>query len=506
MDRQPSIGNQDNIQGQFPHMFSPWPIHFQPGPVQGIPYYQAYPGNSPFMQPNYSPMEDPRLIAGQNNGRRRHSMDSRHSNTESEMTDEVDPERDGAHTGGRRKKDRRSGQKSGMVVIRNINYITKAENSSDSGSQSDSASETNEDNKESVKTSKRRNSRKESLKKLDSSDRENTEHGKDADGGHWQAFENCLLRDVDDYRHAIDPDQFNLEKVNDMRRKKHMDSNDPLVFTEREVLEGQGSSSLDMHSISKGLTHMPKKSDNDLLLSARTGQSGDRWSGDDVQYLEVNGKRSGYRRAVGDDFITSKQESELSNAYPSSDKETSLGYSSNKLERKLFHDMNDDSYILEHRSIEVNDAGNVERNAIDMDYEIPIVRQNEEKSSDETNHISYEPHELSMLPERGAERGSMSYDPAFDYEMQAQAGSTLQNKNKEVVTDTKPGSKKLDKEAKSKVTPNNADKRKTGGPIRRGKTSKLSPLDEARARAESLRNYKADLQKMKKEKVLTCIL
>ncbi|KAK8464726.1 hypothetical protein PHAVU_010G067273 [Phaseolus vulgaris] len=506
MDRQPSIGNQDYIQGQFPHMFSPWPIHsppgalpvFQPCPVQGIPYYQAYPGNSPFVQPNYSPMEDPRLIAGQNNGRRRHSMDSRHSNTESEIMDEVDLERDGAHTGGQRKKDRRSGQKSGMVVIRNINYITKAENSSDSGSHSDSASETNED-KESVKTSKRRESRKESLKKLDSSDRENTEHGKDADGGHWQAFENCLLRDVDDDdRHAIDPDQFDLIKVNDIR-KRHIDVNDPLVFTEREMHEGQGSSSLDMHSISKGLTHMPKKSNNDLLLSARTGQSGDGWSGDDVQSLEVNGKRSGYKRAVGGDFITFKQESELSSAYPSSDMETPLGYSSNKLERKLFHD-NDDSYILEHRSIEVNDVGNVERKAIDMDSEIPIVRKNEEKSSDEINHISYEPHELSMLPERGAERGSMSYDPAFDYEMQAQAGSILQNKNKEVVTDTKPGSRKMDKEPKSKVTPNNADKRKTGGPIRRGKTSKLSPLDEARARAESLRNYKADLQKMKKEK------
>lgn len=31
-------------------------------------------------------------------------------------------------------------------------------------------------------------------------------------------------------------------------------------------------------------------------------------------------------------------------------------------------------------------------------------------------------------------------------------------------------------------------------------TNKPSPLDEARARAERLRNYKAALQKMKKEK------
>ncbi|KAK7391722.1 hypothetical protein VNO78_20141 [Psophocarpus tetragonolobus] len=505
MDHQPSVGNQDNIQGQFPpHMFPPWPIHsppgtvpvFQPYPVQGIPYYQAYPGNSPFMQSNYSPMEDPRLIGGQNNGRRRHSMDSRHSNTESEIQDEMDMEREGSHTGDRWKKDQRSSrQKSGMVVIRNINYITKAENSG-SGSYSDSASETDEDNKESVKTSKRRESGKESLKKLDSFDREETEHGKDADGGHWQAFQSCLLRDVDEDRHAIDQNQFDLEKPNDMRRKKHIAGNDPLVFNEREMHEVQGSSAIDMHSVSRGLTHMPKTSNDDLLLSARAGQSGDGWSGDDVQSLEVNGKRGGYRRAARDDFIISKQESKFGNAYPSSNIETSLGYSNNKLERKLFHDVNDDSYILEHRS----NTGNVERNAIDMDSEIPKVQHKEGKTSDEINCINYEPDELSMLPERGAERGSMSYDPALDYEMQAQAGGTLQNKNKEGVNDTKPGSKKFDKEAKSKLTPNNSDKRKTGGPIRRGKTSKLNPLDEARARAESLRNYKANLQKMKKEK------
>ncbi|MCI84003.1 dentin sialophosphoprotein-like, partial [Trifolium medium] len=63
-------------------------------------------------------------------------MDSRNSNNESESRshDEVDMEREGSQTGDRRKKTSRSGrQKSGMVVIRNINYITKTENSSGSG-------------------------------------------------------------------------------------------------------------------------------------------------------------------------------------------------------------------------------------------------------------------------------------------------------------------------------------------------------------------------------------
>ncbi|CAL5208204.1 unnamed protein product [Lathyrus oleraceus] len=485
-----SQGHQDHMHGQFPHhMFPPWPIHsppgalpaYQPYPVQGIPYYQTYHGNSPYMQQNYSPMEDPRLAAAQNMGFRRHSMDSRHSNTDSEayaveasksrLQDEVDVEREGSQTGDRRKKGSRSGrQKSGMVVIRNINYITKTENSSGSGSYSDSASETDEDidNPELVKTSKRRGSRKESLKKLNSSDKEETDHVKDADGGHWQAFQNCLLRDVDEDRHAIDHDQFGMEKVDDRRRKNHVSVNDPLVLNGREMHEVQGSRSID-----------------------------------DAQSLEANGRSGGYRRGASDDFIVSKQENQSGNSYPSSGLEitgSGLGYSNDNLQRKLFHDMNDDSYMLEHRSIQVNDAGNVERNMMDIDSEFPMVGQKKEKPLNGIDSLNYQLDVLSMMPERGAEGGSMSYDPALDYEMQAQAGGALQNKNKEVLADAKPGSKRPDKEPKSKTTPNSSDKRKSVGPIRRGKPSKLSPLEEARARAESLRNYKADLQKMKKEK------
>lgn len=518
MDRQPFVGQQDNVQGQFPHhMFPPWPVHsppgavpvFQPYPVQGIPYYPTYPGNSPFMQPNFPPMEDPRLIAGQNMGLRRHSMDSGHSNAESRLQDEVDMERGGSQTGDRRKKGSRSGrQKSGKVVIRNINYITKTENSSGSGSDSYSASEIDEDedNQESVKASKRRGPRKESSKKLNSSCEEETYHGKDADGGAWQAFQTCLLRDVDENRHAIDQDQFNTEKVDGTRRKKHV-VDDPLVFNEREMHQVQGSRTIDMHSISNGLIRMPKTSDDNLLLSVREGQSGGGWSADNAQSLEVNAKVGGYKRAAGDDFIIPKQESQSGNSHPFSDIESTsgLGYSNNSLQRKLFHEMNDDSYILEYRSVHVNDAGNVERNAIDIDSEFPMVHQKEEKPSNDINSINYQPDVLSMMPERGAESGSMSYDPALDYEMQAQGTGALQSKNNELSADTKPGSKRLDKEPKSKPTPSSSDKRKTTGPVRRGKNSKPSPLDEARARAERLRNYKADLQKIKKEKVLTYI-
>ncbi|KAL3030995.1 hypothetical protein AAZX31_02G004400 [Glycine max] len=445
-------GYKDDVQGHFPNNgFSSWSVHsspgalsmFQPYPVQGIPYYQTYPANSPFMQPVCStPM-----------GHRRHSMDNGQL-IESETRDEMDMKRERSLTGERWKKAGRSGrQKSGMVVIRNINYITKTERSSGSGSCSDYSSESDgdKDAHESVKTSKRRGTSDKSFKMLNSSDKEVTDSGKDADGGQWLAFQNCLLRGVDEDRHAIDQVQFDQ-----VRRKKHVAVDDPIDFTERNMHEARGGGAIDMLSISNGLTRMPRSS-NDVLLS-RSGQSvnGNLHSSSDV--ASVNGQ----------------------------------GYSSNKLERKLFHDTNDDSYI-----VRVKDSGNFERNAIDMDSEFPKVYRKEENTS------NYQPDELSLMPERGAEKGSMGYDPALDYELQAQSGSgALQDKKNKgsLLAHTKLRSKMLDKDLKSKPTPNNSDVKKTVGPIRRGKTNKPSPLDEARARAERLRNNKADPQKLKKEK------
>ncbi|WVY96328.1 hypothetical protein V8G54_028479 [Vigna mungo] len=433
-------------------------------PVQGIPYYQSYPGNSPFVQPVSSPMEDSRLNANPNLNRR-HSMDNGQY-TASETMNEMAMEREGSLTGERRKKDGRSGRhRSGMVVIRNINYITKKERSSGSGSCSDYSSETDEDKEvqESVKTSKRRGSSDKSFKRLNLSDKEVTDSGKDADGGQWLAFQNCLLRGVDEDRHVVDQDKFD-----EVRRKKLVAGNDPIDFTERNMHEVQGSGALDMQRISNGLTHMPRSSSNNgFLLSRSSGQSVNGRSVDAMQSLEIDG-RIGYRRGANDDFVNG------------------LGYSSNKLERKLFHDMNDDSYV-----VRVNHSGNLERNAIDMDSEFPKVHKKEENDS------NYQPDELSLMPERRVEKGSMDYDRALDYEMQASGGGSLQDKKNKGL---KPRSKMMDKDLKSNPTPNNSYLKKTIGPVRRGKTSKPSPLDEARARAERLRNYKADLQKMKKEK------
>ena len=526
-DYQPPPGH---FQGQFPpHMFPSWPLHSPPGappvypayPMQGMPYYQNYPGNSPYFQPPYPSVSDPRLNAGQRMGRRRHSMDSRDSNTELETwemdasktrsQDEVELENEEAsQTRESRKKGSRSGKKqSGMVVIRNINYITsKRQNSSDSESQSASDAETDEEvgdleassldarRMDSQRPSNRKGKHTKSMDKLNSSD---AAHGKDVDGGHWQAFQNYLLRDDDEDKRAVDQGMFAMEKEVQVKRRQNTIGDDPLAFSGQDKGEIQEGNMIDMHKISGKMTYMHKDSNNELLISRRNGQPGDGRRSLDVQSTELDGRRGGYRRTGNDDFMIRSQLD-----YTSSTSDPLVnGFDriNNNLDRKPSHDMDDDSYIVALRANSLDQVGNNERNAIDMYSEFPSASQSAEIVSDRVgSQVNYEPDELSLMPERGTEKESIGYDPALDYEMQIRAedGASLDKKNVEV--EIKQGSKKSDKERKSRLTPDASDK-KTGGPIRKGRSSKLSPLDEARARAEKLRTFKADLQKMKKEKV-----
>ncbi|XP_018808040.2 COP1-interacting protein 7-like isoform X2 [Juglans regia] len=526
VDHKTPLGHQEYFQGQFPHhMFPPWPVHSPPGappvyqayPMQGMPYYQNYPVNSPFFQPPYPSMPehaDPRM------GHRRHSMDNRDGNTELE-TWQTDASKtrsqDGAsQTRDSQKKASRSGKKqSGMVVIRNINYITsKRQNSSDGESQSASDSETDEEggglaastleskHMDSQRSSKRKGSHTKSMNKLKSSDEEELAHGKDVDGGHWQAFQSYLLRDADEDRRAVDQGMFAMEKEAQVKRRQNTLGDDPLVFSGQEKGETQEDSMIDMHKISGNVTYKPQALNDELLTSRRDGRSGYGRGSMDVQSAEIDGKRGGYRRTGNDDFLIHRRESQSGYTNSSSDPLVN-GFDrvTNNLDRISSHEMDDDSYIVALRENSLDRIGNNERTAIDMDSEFQSASQLSENLSNRVgSQVNYEPDELSLIPERGRERESIGYDPALDYEMQIRAedGAPIDNKNMEV--DIKQGSKKSDKDRKSRLTPDNLDKKKTSGPIWKGKPSKLSPLDEARARAERLRAFKADLQKMKREK------
>ncbi|KAL1084342.1 hypothetical protein V6Z11_D09G258400 [Gossypium hirsutum] len=516
MDQQ-TLSHQEYYQAQYPHpMFPPWPIHSPPGgmppfqgyPMQGMPYYPNYPGGSPFFQQPYPSAEDPRLNAGKRI-QKRHSMESRDSHSgsdtwemeraKSQENEELDNET--SLSPKPRKKSSRSGKKqSGMVVIRNINYITsKRENSSGSESQSHSESEVDMEDgdiehKNSQRSSKRKGSR---TKSVDEYDREETVHGKETDGGHWQAFQNYLLRDAEDEERRTDQGMFLTDKeFKGKRRPNRVNEGEyPLVSGGREMGQFEEGNTTDMHEISASGSRMPIASNDQSLIIRRGGHSAD-----DGRFFidgEMDGRR-GYRRNINDDFIVDRQQNPSDFTNSPSDPQTfnRFEHSPNSSERRPSNNINDDSYIVSLRSTSATQAGTDDRSAINMDSDFSLSLQKAENIPNRAgSQVNYELDDLSLIPERGTEMGSIGYDPALDYEMQVHAESGTK-KNKDVMQ----GSKKSEKDRKSKLTSDPSDKKKTIGPIRKGKPSKPSPLDEAKVRAERLRTYKADLQKLKKEK------
>ncbi|CAI9775993.1 unnamed protein product [Fraxinus pennsylvanica] len=174
----------------------------------------------------------------------------------------------------------------------------------------------------------------------------------------------------------------------------------------------------------------------------------------------------------------------------------------NKMDRESSSGMADETFIVPFRSMSIDQDGVGERTVIELDPEIPSKHQKSESISGRIrNQVNCEPDDLNLMPARGTEKRSSGYDPALDYEMQVcKEGSTSEEKRKKGVVNVKGGIKKSDKDRRSKVTSDSLNKQRTGGPIRKEKGSKINPLEDARARAKQLRSFKADLQKMKKEK------
>ncbi|XP_022722369.1 COP1-interacting protein 7-like isoform X2 [Durio zibethinus] len=519
--------HQEYYKGQFPHpMFPPWHKHSPPGdvptfqgyPMQGMPYYPNHPGGSPFFQRPYPSMEDPRFSVGQRI-LKRHSMDGRDSHNGSDTWEreraksqhDEELENETSLSPKSRKKSSRSGKKqSGMVVIRNINYISsKRQNSSGSDSWLHSGSEMDEDDgdtehKNSLRSSKGKGSQIKSVDGMNSFDTEETVPGKKIDGGQWQAFQNYLLRDAVEEEHRTDQGMFSVEKEVQGKRRPNGVGEDPLVFGGRKMGQFKGGNKTDMHKISSSGFRMPKASDDQSLISRRGGHSADGkifMDGQmDLNSTEIDGRRV-YRRTTNDDFIIDRQQIQSDFMNSPSDPLAVNGFerSSDSLERKSSNNINDDSYIVPFRSTSVTQVGIDDRNVINMDSEFLSLQKAENISDRVESQVNYEPDDLSLMPNRGMlEMGSIGYDPALDYEMQVHAvdGISLDKKNKESML----GSKESDKVRKSKLIADPSDKKKAVGPIRKRKPSKLSPLDEAKAQAERLRTYKADLQKMKKEK------
>ncbi|KAK6145931.1 hypothetical protein DH2020_019800 [Rehmannia glutinosa] len=516
-------GQQEYFQKQFPHLvFPPWPMHTPPGaqpvfpayPVQGMPYYQTYTGNGPFFQPHHYPMEHSPSIFGPHSGQERQSLDVRDSNTGSE-TREIDRTRSlndvasDAEVSHSRKPHKKPGgsnkKQSGVVVIRNINYITSKEMKSDSETNSDSRSDIDTEDEFSdgnhvIFQNNKRSSKHggSQLKSMDKSSFNNVVSilGKDTDDRHWQAFQDCLLKGNDEGAHAGNEGMFTMERDMKMKRDTNTANEDPLSLSAGNRGEIQDNIIRDMHIINGSTSNRLRGSGDEVLFSSADNDF--RGSNDqtDIQFAETNGRKI-LVRTTNEDFVIDNQQNQANfRNWLDPLAANSFEGATNKIDRDSSHGT-DETLVVPFRSMSLDQVGGTDRTAIDIDSEIPSKFQ-KLASEGNKNKVNYEPNDLSLMPERGTDRRSIGYDLALDYEMQVCAEAS--EKGKKIVTDVKGGLSKSDKDRRSKVISDSLQKQRTGGPMRKVKSSKMSPLEDARARAEKLRSYKADLQKMKKEK------
>ncbi|KNA12956.1 hypothetical protein SOVF_121570 [Spinacia oleracea] len=497
--------------GQFPHpMYPHWQMHpqangmpvFQPYPMQGMPYYQNYMGQSPYFQPPYSAHDDSRLHSGRKTRQRRHSMDSRDMSAEFESEeidasgrtqDDITDEDDSVSRKPKNKIGKTSRKKT--VVIRNLNYITSAkQGSSDSDPQSCSDSGT--DDEEQMKVDEKRKLKKKGVYKSDdpqkASAKEERLSGQVGDDGNWQAFQNFLLTDADENNNSARSNMFAMEgKVQGKKRQSAIRDDSSALGMHKigEIRDVDMGESLDI----AGDATCVRKPMDDQMLSYGQDPNLRHNSKNDMQFMESEGRRGVHGRSVDTnlEYVANRQE-KLTDAWdPSLDPVIRNGFqgTSHTNNKGSSCGIRDESFMVLQRAGSSDQVIGNGRTAMDMDCELPLALH---KTDDHT----YEPNVLNIIPNRVMEDRSNGYDPAMDFEFQAQIkdAAKLSGNEKEVAIDAKEGTRKTVKDQKLR-----AEKKPTES-TRREKTSKLSPAEDARARAEKLRAYKADLQKLKKEK------
>ncbi|CAM8915012.1 unnamed protein product [Rhodiola kirilowii] len=482
--RQAPMGYHNHVHGQFSHpMYPPWGMHSPPGlpvfqayPIQGMPYYQSYPGHGPFIYPPYQTPENAgspeKMIqkshSPQTNGISEESENLEKDDAERKSQYDSDLEKEASGGKGLHRKTRSSKKNSGTVVIRNINYVT-AKRQNVSGSRSPSNTD-DESDKDAEDTS-----------------------GTKSTTSHWHAFQNCLLRSAEESSGA-DIAMFSTEMEANIKQRSTALGKDPLADN-AQYQSAHGGAAAYLNT--SGDTRSIRKTSNDELLRTNIGNYGDQGrhkdGSVDIQAAERNGSVLRYRTG-NDDFMIHRQQ--IQPNYAISADLFSVNTSTDGT-----RNVTDDSFILPTRPTAPHEDGTAKRDAMDMNYELPSSLSNTENCKIK-NQDSYEPEDLGWIGERGTEKELNVYNPVLDYEMEVHMnkGALGNSRNKDTMSNTKMGSNKKDNNQKPKVASGTSDSSRSLGPVKRGKPSKMSPIEEARSRAEKLRSYKVDLQNQKKEK------
>lgn len=501
-------GPHEYYQGQFQHpAFPQWPMLSQTSPLgyhphqmQGMPYYQNYPMNGPFFHPPPMPTEDPRFNTPKRKVKKKHSMDDNSTSASEDGSDvsTSDSEEESSRGHSSRHKSSHSRKKKGVVVIRNLNYIAgKRHEASGNGSESTHESEF-EENKDS-KSSKRKDGNIKSLEIPNAHGKDEDTYLQEAGAGDWQAFQNFLLRAEEKMTNAVNGDILSYEKEPLMKKGKNSGGHDPILLPERDSGSYREEGIIEYDEISgKGIRTKQAVSADEFLQSSAGRDLKDKLKAS--EFKEIEGGVGGYRKATSDAFIMHGRENQMgckNSSDPIVNFEHEVGGNS---EKNISHIVNDESFMLPLRSGSQDLRGADGRLTIDLESEFPSVNQRNKDSDNKENSIlTCEPDDLTLMLERGRESESVGYDPAIDYDIQVPLVAKHESKEQEddVFANTNEGLMKTVKEKKLKSPQGGLDKRRKDAVI----SKRFTPLTEAQKRAEKLRSYKADLQKLKKEQV-----
>lgn len=480
--------------------------------MQAMPYYQNYPVDGQFLHPPYPPMEDPILNTHQSKGKKQHSKYSKDGTSHSDdgtgqNTSEYEEEPSKI-----RRSHKKVGKKKGVVIVRNLNYIA-AKRHETSGNKSEHSSGSEIDDIKDMLFDRRRDRTPSGSLKREDNHQETSEfsnvhgrdekyHIKDADAGNWQAFQSFLLDAEEKMTSAVDGETFAADNEPRVKKLQNKVEPVPIIPFRRDSSNYKEESIMEHDAFSgKGIRTRQTVS-TDELLALTEGRVHPN-SQADAHFKEIDVGVSGYRKDINDDFIMYGLEKQMPNKLSSDPLVDFEHENGTKFEKSSSPNVADESFMVPFRS-EIHDQLGVDTKfAIDMDSEFRSAPQNEDISCKAMTVVSYEPDDLTLILEHTRESESVGYIQTVDYDIQVPLISEQESKKEEndvVLASFDAGFIKTD-DVKLKSPHSELEKKRKDESLRKKTSMRSTPLSEAQKRAEKLRNYKSDLQKLKKEHV-----
>lgn len=481
--------------------------------MQAMPYYQNYPLDGQFNHPPYSSMDDPKLNTHQRKGKKKHSKYSKDGSSHSDDgtgQNTSESEEEPSNIRRSHKKAGHSGKKKGVVIVRNLNYITEKRHET-AGNKSEPSSDSEINDIKDMLFDRRRDHKPSGSLKREDNHQEASEfsnvHGRDenhyikeADAGNWQAFQSFLLEAEEKMTSAVDGDIFASENEPPVKKIQNKDEPVPILPSRMDYNNYKEESMIEYDAFSgKGIrTRQTVSTDEFLALTeGRVYPNGQA----DALFNELDVGVSGYWKDKSDDFIMyglDKQMPKKISSDPLVDFEHENG---TKFEKSSSPNVADESFMVPFRSETHDQLGVDTKFAIDMDSEFRSAPQNEDISCKAMAMASYEPDDLTLILEHTRESESVGYNQTVDSDIQVPLIFRQESKEEnDVLSSFNEGFIKTD-DVNLKSPHSELEKRRKDESLRKRSSMRSTPLSEAQKRAEKLRNYKSDMQKLKKEHV-----